>query len=347
MAGNGKRSRQPLTLMIVPGSAARPISVRIPVWLFPLALALIVAAGLGFVSLVGNQRRLERQVEELRRERQAQEIRQQEMRATILDQQGEAQELSAEVEQFRQDLDDIEHLSSEIREIVGLEKPISGSTVTTTSVSAPQTSTGTGGQTAPPFLSRGPAPRRRMIADESHQQVRALRFRLPALWRQLQELRLEVVKRVAKIAPTKRRDSAQWAAAQRLLAAAPTRWPVDGAHNITSFFGYRTFKEKRDFHTGIDIGVWYSTEVRATKDGKVVVAGWAPGYGWTVEIEHEMGYRTLYAHNRFYMVDVGDEVKEGDVIALSGGSGNTTGPHLHYEIRLNNKPVDPLRYLDW
>ncbi len=347
MARNNKKGRQPLTLMIVPHSTTSPVSVRIPVWLFPLALALTVAAGIGFVSLLSNQRRLEREVEELRHERQIQEMRQQEMRATILDQQEEVQELSAETDQFREDLADIERLSSEIREIIGLEESPADSAVITTSVSAPQMSTGTGGQIAPSFSQGEPTSRRMMVADESRQRVRELRFHVPAVWRELQNLRLEVLKRVDKVEPAKRHDRAQLAAELRLLAAAPRRWPVDGPHNITSFFGYRTFKGKRDFHTGIDIGVWYSTEVKATKDGKVFLAGWEPGYGWVVGIEHEMGYRTLYAHNRFYMVDVGDEVKEGDVIALSGGSGNTTGPHLHYEIRLNNKPVDPLRYLDW
>jgi murein DD-endopeptidase MepM/ murein hydrolase activator NlpD len=59
-----------------------------------------------------------------------------------------------------------------------------------------------------------------------------------------------------------------------------------------------------------------------------------------------MGYSTLYAHNRYYFPDAGDEVEEGEIIALSGDSGDTTGPHLHYEIRLNGKPVDPMKYLD-
>jgi len=74
-------------------------------------------------------------------------------------------------------------------------------------------------------------------------------------------------------------------------------------------------------------------------------AGWNGGLGLTVKIKHEAGYSTLYAHNSRLLVKVGDKVKARDVIALSGSSGNSTGPHLHYEIRLHGTPVDPLRYI--
>ena len=169
---------------------------------------------------------------------------------------------------------------------------------------------------------------------------------LPVTLQEQQILREQVLKRLEKIEPIKRHDPEALAAELRLLAAAPKRWPVDGEFRITSEYGPREFKGRHEFHTGIDIGVWYSTEVKATKAGKVVFAGWLPRYGWTVEIEHEMGYSTIYAHHRYYFPDAGDEVEEGKVIALSGDSGDTTGPHLHYEIRLKDKPVDPMKYLD-
>jgi murein DD-endopeptidase MepM/ murein hydrolase activator NlpD len=96
----------------------------------------------------------------------------------------------------------------------------------------------------------------------------------------------------------------------------------------------------------LDIQVWYGTEVHATQDGVVSKVGWLPGYGWTVELEHEMGFLTLYGHNSKLLVEKGDTVRAGDVISLSGNSGRSTGPHLHYEMRLNDTAVDPLRYLD-
>jgi murein DD-endopeptidase MepM/ murein hydrolase activator NlpD len=68
------------------------------------------------------------------------------------------------------------------------------------------------------------------------------------------------------------------------------------------------------------------------------------GYGWAVEIQHAEGWSTIYGHLSRYLVDVGDRVKRGQIIGLSGNSGNSTGPHVHYEIRLNGVPVDPWRY---
>jgi len=184
------------------------------------------------------------------------------------------------------------------------------------------------------------------VIAEADQHIQDVGLLLPATLQDLQTLHEQVLKRLEKIEPIKRHDPEMLKAELQLLAAAPRRWPVDVEARITSGYGPREFKGRREFHTGIDIGVWYSTEVKATKAGKVVFAGWLLRFGWTVEIRHEMGYSTVYAHNRYYFPDAGDEVEEGEVIALSGDSGDTTGPHLHYEIRLNGKPVDPMKYLD-
>jgi murein DD-endopeptidase MepM/ murein hydrolase activator NlpD len=94
-------------------------------------------------------------------------------------------------------------------------------------------------------------------------------------------------------------------------------------------------------HTGIDLAVVTGTPVKATMDGKVVSAGWnTQGYGNLVIVENG-AYRTYYAHLSSIPVAVGDTVKAGSVIGLSGSTGNSTGPHLHYEIRKNNVPIDP------
>jgi murein DD-endopeptidase MepM/ murein hydrolase activator NlpD len=148
-----------------------------------------------------------------------------------------------------------------------------------------------------------------------------------------------------RIEPEKRSNFADLEEQLRLLAAAPALWPTE-THRISSRFGYRTLLGKLEFHKGIDIPVWYGTQVRATKDGLVVNAGWQPGYGWTIELQHEMGFATTYGHNSQLLVSEGDEVAAGQVIAISGNSGRSTGPHLHYEMRLNDTPVDPLKYLE-
>jgi murein DD-endopeptidase MepM/ murein hydrolase activator NlpD len=131
-----------------------------------------------------------------------------------------------------------------------------------------------------------------------------------------------------------------------LYAATPSAWPVRGW--VTSHFGNRTspFSGILKFHEGIDIAAQTGTPVAAPADGVVIKAGFGTGYGNVVEISHGYGIRTLFAHNSRLNVKVGQRVKRGDVIAYVGDSGSSTGPHLHYEVRLNNLPVNPSRYMN-
>ena len=168
---------------------------------------------------------------------------------------------------------------------------------------------------------------------------------LPSTLRELLGLREEVLERMERIEPEKRATFEDLELQLRLLAAAPHAWPTD-VHRLSSKFGYRMLWGQLEFHKGIDIPVWYGTEVHATADGVVTKAGWQSGYGWSVELEHEMGFTTIYGHNSRLLVERGDVVAEGDMIALSGNSGRSTGPHVHYEMRLNDVPVDPAKYLD-
>ncbi len=116
-------------------------------------------------------------------------------------------------------------------------------------------------------------------------------------------------------------------------------YPVKG--RISSYFGPRWGRN----HDGIDFAVNTGTEVKAARAGKVIYSQWANGYGYTVVIEHQKGVRTLYAHNSRLLVHGGQWVEQGQVIALSGNTGNSTGPHLHFEIQINGQPVNPLNYL--
>lgn len=339
--------------MIVPHSEKPPTTLQVPPWVIPLFTVILAILIAGAISFVNNYYRLQSQLEDLQQEREMDASRQREMRTTILSQQDEVKNLSAEVEQLEADLMEIEHISNEIRELIGVEEPdltptpepsssrVDGQLPRTAAVT-----TGLGGGSPYQSIDYGPSNRHMAAVTEASQRMQNIGLLLPVTLQEQQLLWKQVLKRLEKIAPIKRHDPEALEAELRLLAAAPRRWPVDVEARITSGYGPREFKGRREFHTGIDIGVWYSTEVKATKAGKVVFAGWLPRYGWTVEIEHEMGYSTLYAHNRYYFPDAGDEVEEGEVIALSGDSGDTTGPHLHYEIRLNGKPVDPMKYLD-
>jgi len=100
----------------------------------------------------------------------------------------------------------------------------------------------------------------------------------------------------------------------------------------------------RRFHQGMDFSAPIGTEVFATGNAKVEFAGWRQGYGNTVILDHGYGYKTLYAHLYKTLVKKGQRVRRSDIIALVGNTGKSTGPHLHYEVRLNGKPVDPRNY---
>lgn len=130
-----------------------------------------------------------------------------------------------------------------------------------------------------------------------------------------------------------------------LFLATPAGLPVDG--HISSPFGPRLHPRTgaKVFHYGMDICVPPSTPVRATADGIVSFSGWLSGSGNTVVLEHGFGFNSAYAHNNKNLVKVGQRVKRGDVIVISGATGITTGPHLHYEVWKNGKQVDPLTYL--
>lgn len=122
-------------------------------------------------------------------------------------------------------------------------------------------------------------------------------------------------------------------------------WPISGP--ITSEFGWRThpiFGTAR-FHSGLDIGGDYGMPIYAAAGGTVIYAGWISGYGNAVIIDHGGGVTTLYGHNDSLNVSEGENVAQGQVIAMCGSTGNSTGPHCHFEVRENGEPVSPYGYL--
>jgi murein DD-endopeptidase MepM/ murein hydrolase activator NlpD len=135
----------------------------------------------------------------------------------------------------------------------------------------------------------------------------------------------------------------QLAAAQGATDTTPSAsgliWPVNGP--VTSPFGYRWGR----LHAGIDIGVPYGTPIHAAASGTVVLAGWTGGYGNYTCIDHGGGLATCYAHQSAYAVSTGAHVSQGQVIGYVGDTGHSFGAHLHFEVRINGNPVDPLGYL--
>ncbi len=130
----------------------------------------------------------------------------------------------------------------------------------------------------------------------------------------------------------------------KVVRDTPSLVPNPG--HITSLFGWRRspFGHGRDFHSGIDVAAAPGTEIRATAPGTVISAGWSGGYGWMIRIQHKYGYETLYGHCRSVLVSTGQNVKKGEVIGYVGQTGNATGNHCHYEIRLGI-PINPYPYM--
>ena len=126
----------------------------------------------------------------------------------------------------------------------------------------------------------------------------------------------------------------------------PKKLPIEGY--LTSGFRYRIhpITGRRTFHKGVDISVPLSTPIMAPLEGKVIYSGDRGGYGLMLEIDHGLGVTTRYAHNSKLLVKVGEEVVFGQIIAEVGSTGHSTGPHLHYEIRIDGIAVDPLKYVE-
>lgn len=136
-----------------------------------------------------------------------------------------------------------------------------------------------------------------------------------------------------------------------LVLASPARGedqqpllPLLRRANISSRYGIRSdpFSGQRSIHAGIDLPLAYGAQVDAARGGRVVAAGWHGGYGIMVTIDHGNGIETRYAHLSRALVTIGQHVGDGQVIGLVGSTGRSTGSHLHYEVRVNGMPVDPL-----
>jgi murein DD-endopeptidase MepM/ murein hydrolase activator NlpD len=140
---------------------------------------------------------------------------------------------------------------------------------------------------------------------------------------------------------TRNATMADWVRAN----AIPNLWPVEGS--VTGSFGERIdpFNGEGAFHTGIDIGASYGETVVAPADGVVLFADFLGGYGRAVIVDHGRGITTRYGHLSNFAVAAGQHVHRGDTLGYVGLSGRSTGPHLHYEVRINDTPVNPYKYL--
>lgn len=163
--------------------------------------------------------------------------------------------------------------------------------------------------------------------ERAIKQLQLLEERIPEQEQSLEELKDAVIQRTDRLSHT------------------PSMYPVSGT--ITSNFGYRKspFSNRQEFHDGLDIGASYGTTVVATADGMVSFAGYRSGYGRTVTLSHGYGFETSYCHNSSILVKEGQQVKKGQAISKVGSSGRSTGPHLHYIVKVNGGLKNPVDFL--
>jgi murein DD-endopeptidase MepM/ murein hydrolase activator NlpD len=359
------------TLLIVPHTDQPPISLCLPHGAVYVALLLVVGLVSAFLLLVNDYRSTQAQLQAALQLRQADAERQQAMRDTILAQDVQVRSLTSETDRLNGDLLSVDHLVSDIRRIVGLDRltptPAVSPTITPTALpAAPPTSSDdravamVGGYASGGARAVAPAEEQRAASVLSSRGDAGRGGAAPVALAELQaavserilllrQLREAAIARVEKVDAGSRGDPASIQSQLVLYDAAPKGWPLEGPLNVTSVYGWRIDPVSPwllSFHEGIDLSAWYSTPVYATKDGRVIYAGWDGDFGWTVEIQHEMGYVTRYGHNRADLcVWAGEVVKSGQLIAYVSDTGRTTGPHVHYEIVLNGVKLDPMKFL--
>jgi murein DD-endopeptidase MepM/ murein hydrolase activator NlpD len=180
-------------------------------------------------------------------------------------------------------------------------------------------------------MAGGPAPTVAMVQDRLARLAHASEARLTD-GRALDRLARRVLdlRRIAALAR------------QRMIAALPSLNPVDGS--ISASYGWR-INPWPEFHKGLDLAADYGTPVHAAADGIVGSAGWDGGFGIKVDLDHANGYHTWYAHLSRVAIAPGAHVHKGDVIAFVGATGEATGPHLHYQIMLDGRAIDPAPFL--
>lgn len=235
---------------------------------------------------------------------------------TVQEQKTQLLSLSQKISSLQSNLDRIRDFDSKLRVMINLDQDGSQAT-------APQ------GGPANENFSKGYLPlyRQELLARKMHEFLRQLNV----------EARLEEVKQ-QEIMHTLRSN-------QNILEATPSIWPTSGW--VTSGFAWRTspFTGKREFHKGIDISAPRGTPVYAPARGSVSFTGRDGAYGLSIRLKHNTSLTTRFAHLHRIAVKSGKTVTRGELIGYVGNTGRSTGPHLHYEVRLNGVPVNPKRYI--
>ncbi|TWH46618.1 M23 family metallopeptidase [Sporomusa sp. KB1] len=301
-----KPDRREYTLMIVPHHGKSVFSIRIPMKFVKYTA---VTLGICLTILSGTMLNYRYQTNIAAQEKY--ELNQ--LRVVNSKQNAELQELSKATADLQQDMNRLNQLDNDLRRIVSSEE------IVDTSRSAPPRLTNYNGQGGP-----GIQPN----AADLKNLVKELKAAANERENSLINLKSSLTEKKERLAST------------------PSIWPTNG--EVTSRFGWRSSpwgSGSGDWHPGIDIANDIGTPITAAADGTVVNSSWYGGYGNMVEIDHGNGIVTIYGHNSQNLVTPGQQVKKGQLIARMGSTGYSTGPHLHYEIRVNGTAVNPSSFL--
>ena len=302
-----KPDRREYTLMVVPHQGQAVRKIRIPILAVKGALCLIC---LLVIAMAGSFINFHHSATIASAEKAELEN----LRKSNGDQVTEIEKLAKETAKLQSDMERLNSLDAEIRRIVNNEDTTNTSRAGLVRPSA--TYSGQGG------------PRVQSDIDNIKVAVNDLQAAVTIREQSLVELKQELLAKQAR------------------LAATPSIWPTSG--DVTSRFGWRSspWGGGGDYHPGIDIANSVGTPIVATADGEVVQSEWYGGYGNMVQINHGNGIATIYGHNSQLLVHTGQVVKKGQVIAYLGNTGASTGPHCHYEIRVNGTAVNPASFLN-
>ncbi len=314
--------------MIVPHGEGSKLSFRLPIWVIFCLVIFLFLSGSASTIFVMHYRNIRAEQMLLQRGRREDKVRAAELGNKLSIQERELFSLRKQSDLLLQRLKELDRLDREIRELAGLAAPSDERLAELEFKEG-----GQGGGTETLSLTEE--------AGVGLDQSRAVAISgVAMIW--------ENFDRFEKgSAITKKLDKDKQVLVERraIAAATPSIWPVVGW--ISSFFGRRKspIDGKWEMHNGVDIIAPTGTSIRATADGVVQFSGWKSGYGNTVIINHGYGFSTLYAHNSANLVKKGQWVRRGDAIAYLGSTGRSTGPHCHYEVRIKDRPTDPLNYL--
>lgn len=303
------------TVMLVPESEGESIQFRVPMIALKMVAALGVLISFALVAFMGSYFLMLQDRVELMHLRQVNRI-----------QRDRLVELEASYAGLTEAWSRVEELDLQVREMLGLDKeyPMSGQTwpgYASDFDPALSDWDGIGGLTA-------------KYPDPALNDMLALEARASSLAGLLEDTEGSLHDVRSSVAEH-----------QELLRSKPSLWPVTGL--LTSPFGYRRspFGTGYEFHRGVDIAAPRGTPVLATADGVVTFVGWLSSYGITIRIDHGHGVETLSAHLGKSTVEAGQRVNRGETIGLVGSTGRSTGPHLHYEVHIDGRPVNPRPYL--